>query len=511
MNIKSKISLLALVAAATIGSVKAQHQHNANCGVTYEMEQQLPVYSEKDVQLFKEANPERFAAINIPVTFHTVANSQGEGRQNRLGILNSLCRMNRDYAPHGIAFYLKDGGFNEIDNSNIFSMAGSNGTLIQNFKDGAAVDIFITENANTNGGDSPDSGTVLGFYSPGGDYIIIRKKEMADSSATMSHEVGHYFSLRHPHSGWSEPYDIETYGSTVPFTTVPETGAEIELMDGSNCETAGDRLCDTPPDYLLGFTSQACFSNFGVFDPNGDALESQANLSMGYFNNCPTYVFSPQQIDRLKMNIASPARNFLDNTHIPNETEITGELSITSPGNQETIENYNGVEISWEGVQDADQYLVEITNFSDPADFYEYTTSNEALYVTDLEPSKAYFVNVKPYNDAYTCYPEVGSIFLTGNNATAVEDPSFVSDFVVFPNPSNGSQDIIVDMTSEWNGNATISITDLAGKVIKRQSVQISNGKQEIVASQGGEIQSGVYFLQLLTAKGNVTRKIVIN
>lgn len=505
MNIIFKFSLLASIVSFSLITLNAQHQHRGDCGVTYEMEQQLPVYSEKDVQLFKEAHPERFAAINIPIVFHTVADSQGEGRVNRLGVLNSLCRMNRDYAPHGIAFYLKDGGFNEINNSNVYNSAAMNGDIVESFKDGAAVDIFVTENADT----GSDLGTTLGFYTPSRDYIIIRRKEMQDSSATLSHEVGHYFSLRHPHSGWNEPYDEATYGSTVPFTTVPATGALVELMDGSNCESAGDGLCDTPPDYLLGFGG-TCFGNFNIFDPNGDQLVSQANLSMGYFEDCARYVFSPQQVDRVKVNLATAGRDFLVSTHIPNETEITGELLISSPGVQETIETYNGVEISWEGVVDADLYLVEITNFADPSDYFEYTTSNQAIYVTDLEPNKAYSLNVKPYNDAYLCYPEVNRIFLTGGTATNVEDPSFINDFTVFPNPSSANQDIIIDMTSSWSGSASISISDLTGKIINIETIQVSAGKQQLVASKGGDIQSGVYFLKLSTAQGNVTRKIVI-
>jgi len=436
MNIKLKLSALVAMCVMTIGDMMAQHR--GNCGVDHNMEQQLPVYSQKDVDLYKEANPERFAAINIPITFHMVADFDGEGRLKKRSAMNSLCRMNEDYAPHGIAFYLKDGGFNDIDNTGLFENPGSNGNLVVANKDGAAVDIFITQNADT----GSDLGTTLGFYSPGGDYIIIRRQEIIDSSGTLSHEVGHYFSLRHPHSGWPEPYDVDQYGDQVPFTTVPGTGALIELMDGSNCETAGDRLCDTAPDYLLGFASGYCGENFGV--------------------------------------------------------------------PQETIDTYNGVEITWEGVENADQYLVEITNFQDQSDFYEYVTTNEAIYVTDLEPNKVYFLNVKPFNDAYTCYPEIGIPFLTGGEATAVEDPSFVTDFVVYPNPSSVGQDIIIDMTSEWSGAATLTITNLAGQILRNQNLQISTGQQQIVASESGSIQSGVYFVQLATAQGNVTRKIVV-
>jgi len=504
-NMKFKLSALIVLCALAITDMMAQHR--GDCGVTHEMEQQLPVYSQKDIDLYKEAHPERFAAINIPVMFHTVADFEGEGRVKRRFILNSLCRMNRVYSNYGIAFYLKDGGFNEIDNTGLFSNAGNNGNLVVNNKDGAAVDIFITENADT----GSDLGTTLGFYSPGGDYIIIRKQEMQDSSGTMSHEVGHYFSLRHPHSGWGqEPYDVDQYGIQVPWTNVPWTGALIELMDGSNCNTAGDGLCDTPPDYLQGFSSGYCGDNFGILDYNGDPLESQANLSMGYFSDCAKYVFSPQQVDRMKVNIASPSRNFLDNTHTPNETEITGVLEITSPSQGVTIDTYNGVELTWTGVENADNYLVEITNFADPTDFYEYVSTTEGIYITDLEPEKTYQALIKPFNDAYTCFPHEATVFVTGNIATSTEDPSFVSNFVVYPNPSSNTQDVIIDMTSEWNGPASLTITNIAGQVVSNKSIQIQNGQQQLVASQGGDIQSGVYFIKLSTAQGNVTRKLVI-
>jgi len=47
---------------------------------------------------------------------------------------------------------------------------------------------------------------------------------------TFPHEVGHYFDLFHTH----------------------ETAYGRECVDGSNCTTAGDRLCDTPADPGLG-------------------------------------------------------------------------------------------------------------------------------------------------------------------------------------------------------------------------------------------------------------------
>ncbi len=46
------------------------------------------------------------------------------------------------------------------------------------------------------------------------------------ASSTLVHEIGHYFDLYHTH----------------------ETAFAVECPDGSNCSSAGDRICDTPAD-----------------------------------------------------------------------------------------------------------------------------------------------------------------------------------------------------------------------------------------------------------------------
>ncbi len=48
----------------------------------------------------------------------------------------------------------------------------------------------------------------------------------AEDGATIAHEMGHYFGLLHTH----------------------ETANGTELVNGTNCGTAGDLLCDTPAD-----------------------------------------------------------------------------------------------------------------------------------------------------------------------------------------------------------------------------------------------------------------------
>ena len=89
------------------------------------------------------------------------------------------------------------------------------------------------------------------------------------------HEFGHYFGLEHT------------------FTT--KYG--IELPDGSNCETAGDRICDTPADPNASdiFVSYAeCELFYGDYKP-------MINNMMAYYKPCVStpYAFTTQQYLRM--------------------------------------------------------------------------------------------------------------------------------------------------------------------------------------------------------------------
>ncbi|MBX2874120.1 MAG: hypothetical protein KTR30_18525 [Saprospiraceae bacterium] len=66
-----------------------------------------------------------------------------------------------------------------------------------------------------------------GLEFPQRDALMLKLICLTDLPKSLSHEMGHYFGL------------LDTYGTE---NTPPE------LVDGSNCETAGDLICDTPAD-----------------------------------------------------------------------------------------------------------------------------------------------------------------------------------------------------------------------------------------------------------------------
>ena len=80
----------------------------------------------------------------------------------------------------------------------------------------------------------------------------------------LTHELGHFFGLSHTFEGGG-----------------------VELVDGSNCETAGDRICDTPADpYVQGDDHkylEGCIFVSEKKDANGEYYQPDVGNIMSYY------------------------------------------------------------------------------------------------------------------------------------------------------------------------------------------------------------------------------------
>jgi len=128
----------------------------------------------------------------------------------------------------------------------------------------------------------PDGGNPSGFaFMPGGADVIVLTKGSGPTTAI--HEMGHFLGLFH------------TF----------ETGNE--LVDGSNCETAGDMICDTPAD-IDGNTTN-CQYNDQQKDANGDYYTPYLSNYMSYYGSC-TCRFTNGQYNMMAM-VFLEQRNYL--------------------------------------------------------------------------------------------------------------------------------------------------------------------------------------------------------
>jgi len=129
---------------------------------------------------------------------------------------------------------------------------------------------------------------------------IVLVKECFHASSVFIHEMGHFLGLYHTHNEW----------------------ADSELVDGSNCEIAGDYICDTPADpnllYLRYRTStSACIYTDSLRDLNDELFLPDVTNYMSYSVDKCRNTFSPQQIQIMNYHAAN-SFNFLSNCPKPN-------------------------------------------------------------------------------------------------------------------------------------------------------------------------------------------------
>ncbi|MDF1696242.1 MAG: T9SS type A sorting domain-containing protein [Saprospiraceae bacterium] len=450
--------------------------------------------------------------IYVPIKFHITSLNDGTGGVKASKVLDQMSVLIDAYKELGIYLYIQDAEPNYISSTSIYLNPGTFVNTIINNKDNDAVDVFICQNAQTDNG----VGTVLGFYSPFGDYVVMRNQDINGATASLAHELGHLFDLPHTFQGWENVHAF--YGWTAwnaaqfngmwnsPYIYGSNT-ILAEVMNQSNCDIAGDRICDTPPDYNFGFGISGCAWNQTLNDVNGDLIDPMENNIMGYFIGCDDYVFTQGQVDVMVANYNSSARDHLDRDYVPDTTVVTPNHELTVPASAEKLEYYTDIQLSWTEAEGASNYLVSID--SGTGDFYEFFTTETQIVIEELLPNTFYFWNVKAFNEGYTSAPDKSSFFTTGTEInTSIKESELIQNVNVFPNPSSVGQAINVSLSMEETTSVSMSVIDITGKLIQTNTQNLDQGINNLRID--ANLDSGVYILKLDTNEGSIHKKIVV-
>jgi hypothetical protein len=328
------------------------------------------------------------------------------------------------------------------------------------------------------------------------------------TSGTLSHELGHFFSLMHTFNGWDgEAWSAAQHGNPVSSQNSPN-GVLNELADGSNCDDAGDFLCDTPADYNLGFGWNGCTPyTGGCMDFNGNLLNPDEPNFMGYFIGCTNYHFSNDQIDIMLEDYNSPFRTYLKTNYIPSEGEITDLANQIYPSNNEDIP-FTNVELEWDPVPNADRYLVTVKRLLSE---WNYVSTTNKLWLTDLDENKSYSWSVLPFNETGGCGAASGfNSFTTGGSASAINELAGLNDLTIYPNPLHSGQSLGLTMDLDVSMELNIKIIDLQGKVIYQLAKQDYLQGVNTLEIETRPLLSGIYFMHMSNEQGAVCRKIVV-
>lgn len=129
-----------------------------------------------------------------------------------------------------------------------------------------------------------------GINDPFGSGIFIKKNCI--DPRTLAHEMGHFFNLEHTFEG-----------------------SGTELVNGNNCTTAGDGICDTPADpYVAGepktdYVTPDCKFISEKTDANGEYYNPDLGNIMSYYE-CGSCGFTWGQLNRMALAYLNSVQKF---------------------------------------------------------------------------------------------------------------------------------------------------------------------------------------------------------
>ncbi len=475
------------------------------------------------------AEENRGAKKYIPVKFNIIAKADKSGRISEAKVLENLAQMNKDYADQDIVFYLAKFPtgeyFNYMDNDNAYTnqsnALGEGALQVQFNKNKNAINFYLAKDTPSPG--SQLGGTTLGYFSPTKDWLVIKNDQVNSTSGTISHEVGHFFSLPHPFKGWDQQtckdiYPMEWAAGTefkVTSSIAPDGFSQVENADGSNCKTAADKFCDTPADYNFGFDWNGCtpFTK-KIKGPgaNDTYVNPEEKLFMGYFIGCADYFFSAEQKVAITNDYLSPKRLYIRPNYTPTLELVTAQASLTYPIQSQAVA-YNKVDFEWSDVPGATRYLLEIDvtpNFS--SNPTRIVTSTSSASLTTLLPSKNYNWRVVPFNENGTEL-NIATVLKEKFKTTAfgvnTQDLSDVAVWNVSPNPVSNGNTLFVDIEVAKPFKAELSLLNAIGQTVQTiQNQDFTQGGNRVEFSTQN-IPAGVYSI-LLKAEGKTMNKKVV-
>lgn len=136
--------------------------------------------------------------------------------------------------------------------------------------------------------------------------------------------------------------------------------------------------------------------------------------------------------------------------------------------------------------------------------------STEWVNVTpDLNGFVYFWPNLFYYDGFFQSRVFVGGVYIKLNfelTSTVDNQPLPESSVKIFPNPANDYTTIELDF--ERAMNATITLADISGKVIKTQTYQ--NIQKHTQMMELGNLSSGTYIVRIATPEGTSTKKLLI-
>lgn len=305
------------------------------------------------------------------------------------------------------------------------------------------------------------------------DDFVRRVLDGAARNGIVAHEMGHCLGLFHT---FEDDLVLNTGCQTpITYNSCPE------LVDGSNCTTCGDFVCDTPADHL----DYDCDTYVGTAtDANGDLYDPLPHNIMTYTQALYRHELTQGQVDRIRTQMTGrdevyngPSREFCDlKLCCDYDTKM---ICLKDKSCQLLLGDYCGSGMcNWE-------WISPPLGFNAPACIP--IEKNQQYAVRLWNGSSFRYLKYDP-NEG--CKSEEAVI----RSSKITTDPQLIEDITVYPNPV--TEFLNIDSEIE---NLEFQIFTIQGSPVLNGTV--SNRKVEVSA-----LSSGIYLIKL-TSPGSIQTK----
>lgn len=172
--------------------------------------------------------------LRVPIVHHISRNDAGlNAVVTEQRIAKVMRDINTNYKTGKIQFFTRAIKF--VDNTEWNTQFVKQDDFTQKkilapFEDATALNIFYFKTLlnRRNGEITGSLGATALFPNQGNNIKLSESSVAVENTATITHEIGHYLGIYHIDDDFTD------------------SQGRLELVDGSNCAEAGDKICDTP-------------------------------------------------------------------------------------------------------------------------------------------------------------------------------------------------------------------------------------------------------------------------
>lgn len=274
---------------------------------------------EKLMQQFIQRGANLASPVVIPIKAHIVRKSDGTGGLTVDSLNSAIAVMNIKYTSVKMSFSLCS-SIHYIDSDELYYLdvdAEDSKLVLNNVND--AINVYFVGSLVS--GSSVLNGISAFPSANPAENRIIMWNSATNNRITLPHEMGHYWNVFHTHE--------EFLGK--------------ELVNGSNCSTAGDLVCDTPADPCCYFyDANTCTYNGTITDSNEQSYTPMVNNLMSYYGLCRD-IFTAGQYARIDAGYALRTGYMGSNTY----TMTCNQTIAAAPTNINVTQVNCGLNITW--------------------------------------------------------------------------------------------------------------------------------------------------------------------